>query len=880
MRKCAGAAEIHILVEKELSTADAENLNGHMRTCERCSRQFQRFSRMKGLIESSLKSRAGCHDTSAEIVRRALESESVRPSRSATRVFLKRALIGVGASLAVIAFALFLFARLYFQRTFSYELNDMVVRCSDGLQIAHDGAEWRQMRVGDRLEESARIRSPANARSFMAFDGIRLLTDGQAEFATEGRRKISLRNGEMFIATAERDEPLALMLGTAHVSANGAAFRLARSGGTGSVGVASGTVDLILADGSAHELAAGQTADLSDGASDFEIAHGEVGDPFAVAKASTIDRIKRRFAKVISRYIPDYQLIRQVPGRPGAGDMLKILTDPDDMYQFASYMPGARPRYAQAGGVRLDDYYNTLFAPSKRTITIGRQRIIPLEDGKLPANPAWSHDGSMIAYIENKDGSWPTVLKVARLDDLEHPWVISQDYETVLPMFPLAWAPDNRHVLFMAVDEITFKEKDGKLLWRWGGPYRIKIAPIDPAEGRVRDFFSPYSDIELPIQLHVPVGKTISPQILKLPWGDAVLCVNWGNIAYIPIEQDGQAVARAPGMFLTDFSPRKLYVALAMWSPSGNKIIFLAAQNLTPHPINVYILYDVEDILDGFALPPRTVDDPRIKRIAPSKNDQFPGGFSFDESLVFFQEDVKGKWNVMYPMFYGLTDLDLFYANALYGEPGMETQIHLPDSQVAMTPSPEGNRIAYCNYDIDWNREGDKVWMDKDYQLRVVSFDIEADIDVDLGGVLIDNSGTNLIVPPGTLEENFGVRISTPFSIGEEAELGEGETTFFAMRLIDSQGLEKPRFIEPMTLTIRYTDDEVEGLDEGMLEIYYYDETDPENPVWVPLGGTVDPDYNEITVEIRHFSKFSVGGEKLESGAHPIRYTEKPIGLP
>jgi len=74
--------------------------------------------------------------------------------------------------------------------------------------------------------------------------------------------------------------------------------------------------------------------------------------------------------------------------------------------------------------------------------------------------------------------------------------------------------------------------------------------------------------------------------------------------------------------------------------------------------------------------------------------------------------------------------------------------------------------------------------------------------------------------------------------------------------------IENPKFIEPMTLTIRYTDEEVAGLDEGMLEVYYYNESDSANPVWVALGGTVDPEHNEITVEIRHFSKFSVGAKK------------------
>jgi hypothetical protein len=192
-------------------------------------------------------------------------------------------------------------------------------------------------------------------------------------------------------------------------------------------------------------------------------------------------------------------------------------------------------------------------------------------------------------------------------------------------------------------------------------------------------------------------------------------------------------------------------------------------------------------------------------------------------------------------------NFDLFYADARPDQPSRFTQIHLPGNQMFLRLSPEGNRLVYSNYDH------------LEYELRVVSFDIEADIDIDLGGVLIDNSGTNLIVPPGALEENFNVRISTPFTIGEEAEIPIGETHLFALRMLDARGLEKPKFIEPMTLTIRYTQEEIAGLDEGMLEIYYYDESDTAHPAWVPLGATVDPEHNEITVEIQHFSKFSVG---------------------
>jgi len=843
-------SQLHLLLDDELTSGQEEELNEHLQKCEICAGRMRELMQMKAVVEERLDAHIALPDDESITARATGATERHRKSRSVAGL-MKKVLIGAAACVGVVILSAYLFVHFYFQRTFSHQLDNMVLRCSTGIEMASRDASWRPLRVGDRLRKSARIRTPAAARSFISFDGIRVLTDGEAELETGGRRTFSIVNGKMFVASADRDRPVTIGLGNASVWANGGVLRIERSEAAASMGVASGMAEITMPDGTSHKLIADQTAIFGKGSAGFEMVRGEVNDPFARMKVSAIERTRRRFEKIISKYLPNYRMTQHAMKRSWGAEIMEMWSRPDGMYQFASYSPGVSLRYVGMSGAGLGDYYDTLFVPSNRTISIGRQKLVPLDSGHMAAYPAWSHDGSMIAYSEHNPNWWPAVVKVAKLDDLEHPWVISQEYESVLPMFPLAWAPDDRHVLFMTTDNVEIKENGW---WNWNGPYKIKIAPIDPAEGPVREFDSPFYDI--PLELTLPLGKTISPQILKLPWGDALLCANWGNIGYIPIEQDGQSVAHAPGLFLTDFDPRELFVAFATWAPSGSKITFVATQNLEVHPVNVYILYDVEDILDGFAPAPRSVDDPRIKRVAQSENDQLPGGFSFDESLVFFQEDVNNVWRSTYPMSYGGSDFDLFYANALASEPGMPTQIHLPDTQVALKPSPEGNRIAYCNYEI-----GRKY---RNYELRVVSFDIETEVDVDLGGFLMDNSGTNLIIPPGTLEENFSVKISTPFTIGEEAELTEGENTFFAMRLLDAKGLENPKFIEPMTLTIRYTDDEVEGLDEGMLEIYYYDESDPENPVWLALGGTVDPEHNEITVEIRHFSKFSVGGKKRE----------------
>ncbi|MBI5117747.1 hypothetical protein HZA56_14835 [Candidatus Poribacteria bacterium] len=850
MKVCKNALlQVHMLAEGETTPAAAEHVSEHLRSCAKCSAEFEELAGMKGLIERTFAARLPDRDSTTEIMNRVAVVGPVEKSRRRRRPLFRRLVGGAAACAAAMLLAVYFFGYFYFQKTFSFQLSETVLRCSAGIERKHPGGQWERLRVGDRMTRGTAIRTPAGIRSFMSFDGIRLLSEGEAQFEAQGLRGLLLKEGALFVATAEREMPATINSAEVVVQSSGDGFRIARSEEATTIAVASGGVSLAASDGRTHDLARDQAVTIRGKVSAFKPASAEVSDPFARYREAVIDRIKQRFTRVLSRYAPDYQLTRRRMDRSGPAGVLDMWTRPEEMLQFASYAPVASRQHAQADTRALGEYYESLFVPSNRSILIGKEKLIPLERGNAPSYPIWSHDGSMIAYVEYSYKEWPAAVRVARLDDLDHPWVISQEDEAVLPFFPVAWSPDDQHVFFMVASGI---EETGRVgWWNWLGPFKIKIASINPSEGPIRDFKSPFHDIEFPIKLQVPLGKTIAPHTLKLPWGDALLCVNWGNIAYVPLEQDGQSVENAPGLFLTDFNQYKCFVGAAVWAPSGSKIAFAAIENLNLDSVNVYILYGVEDILDGFTPPPRSVHDPRIKRVAPIENDQLPSGFSFDESLVFFQEDVNNVWTAFYPMSYGLCDFDLFYANAMTGEPGMPTQIHLPDSQVGMKPSPEGNRIAYCNYEI-----GSGI---HNYELRVVSFDIEAEMDADLGGVLIDNSGTTLIVPPGALGKNFKVKISTPFSITDEAEILKGESRFFAMRLLDAQGLEKPRFIEPMTLTIRYTDDEVGGLDEGMLEIYYYDDSDPGHPVWTPLGGTVDPEHNEITVEIRHFSKFSVG---------------------
>lgn len=96
---------------------------------------------------------------------------------------------------------------------------------------------------------------------------------------------------------------------------------------------------------------------------------------------------------------------------------------------------------------------------------------------------------------------------------------------------------------------------------------------------------------------------------------------------------------------------------------------------------------------------------------------------------------------------------------------------------------------------------------------------------------------------------------------------------------INSDGTDVTSFQDFVTLTFTYTDEEIAGLDETSLQIYFWDEA---TSSWVAFGGDVDVDNNTITRKTSHFTTFAILGTpgvsssessgqlvKLECGANP-----------
>ncbi len=121
---------------------------------------------------------------------------------------LKKLLVGLGAVSILLVLSASLFLHFYFQKTFSYQLTGVVIRCSETIQAKPAGGKWQPLRAGHRLTSGMKIQMPESRRSFVSFDGLRLLADGESQIEITGARSFSLLSGSLAVMAAHRDQPL------------------------------------------------------------------------------------------------------------------------------------------------------------------------------------------------------------------------------------------------------------------------------------------------------------------------------------------------------------------------------------------------------------------------------------------------------------------------------------------------------------------------------------------------------------------------------------------------------------------------------------------------------------------------------------------------
>lgn len=80
-------------------------------------------------------------------------------------------------------------------------------------------------------------------------------------------------------------------------------------------------------------------------------------------------------------------------------------------------------------------------------------------------------------------------------------------------------------------------------------------------------------------------------------------------------------------------------------------------------------------------------------------------------------------------------------------------------------------------------------------------------------------------------------------------------------------------FEQAVDVTLSYSVTNIKGINEDLLDVYYYDET---KKAWIPMKGTVDQDKNTITFTTSHFSKYAV----MTRAEKKVSTQPKPEPLP
>lgn len=75
----------------------------------------------------------------------------------------------------------------------------------------------------------------------------------------------------------------------------------------------------------------------------------------------------------------------------------------------------------------------------------------------------------------------------------------------------------------------------------------------------------------------------------------------------------------------------------------------------------------------------------------------------------------------------------------------------------------------------------------------------------------------------------------------------------------DADGAAVKTFSKDLTLTFKYTADDIKGLSEKSLAVHYWDEVSSK---WVKVGGTVDLVNKTVTAKVNHFTLFGIFGEE------------------
>lgn len=120
--------------------------------------------------------------------------------------------------------------------------------------------------------------------------------------------------------------------------------------------------------------------------------------------------------------------------------------------------------------------------------------------------------------------------------------------------------------------------------------------------------------------------------------------------------------------------------------------------------------------------------------------------------------------------------------------------------------------------------------------------------------VTLDRLQIAFALPPDAVNES--IRLTIEVADSPPATNGfQVLNQIFTINAVTGNGAPVTQFAKPFTLTIRYNDTAVQGLDEHQLALHYWHET---QQVWIAIPTTVDADNNLLTATLDHLTTFAV----------------------
>lgn len=371
----------------------------------------------------------------------------------------------------------------------------------------------------------------------------------------------------------------------------------------------------------------------------------------------------------------------------------------------------------------------------------------------------------------------------------------------------------------------------------------------------------------------------------RLPMDNWIVTHDAGDMIAIPVLADGTEDGSRQPKIVTNLTGMGIDVDWPAVNADGTAVTF-ADYRSSPTPgigdqSDIYILKGLQEILAApyqgatqySTLAPTSLDDDFIidirSGIAPKGS--FAPFFSADETLVFYSEE----WNRVFrddDFFASLaaSDFDIMIARAHGFEP--EIRLAAPGNQVVAVPTPGGTRLTYIK-DVAGITHLMIATLEVSKRVGGTIVGAPADNDIavfqdqhftDASGTQVDiEAGTTIDFPAGQPQE---IQITTPIDPAQPVELPAGVD---AIPVIREFGPEGTQFSSPITVTISYTDRQVESLDEPNLEVFQYNTVSGVFDIPVTTIVARDLVHNTISFTLDHFSTIGIG-TKLDTDGDGI----------